>query len=121
MIPIAGIWSFFFDIFFLAGAGALAAWYFLFYRKRDMFGGFLGSLLIASTGGLLIFAVFQKIVRDIVMWMISPKFGSEQISNLNLIAVIAGAFLSLYLVSRIQPRFRKTEQEDTEVKKNEID
>lgn len=112
MIPIAGLWSFFFDIFFLAGAGALASWYFLFYRRREMFGGFLGSLLIAGTGGLLIFAVFQKFVRDIVMWMISPKFGSEQISNLNLIAVIGGAFLSLYLVSRIQPRFRKKTEED---------
>ncbi|MDX1958899.1 MAG: hypothetical protein SFU98_10015 [Leptospiraceae bacterium] len=95
------------DVFLLVGLSLFFGWYFYFYLKREIIGGYLGAILFALVGSLLFFTFSHKIIRDILMWFMSPKIGSYQISNLNLIVVALGAFGTLYLVDKIQNRKRK--------------
>lgn len=58
-------------------------------------------MLVAFVGALIVVALLQNIIRDLIMWLMSPKIGSTQLSNVNLIAVFLGAFLALYVMNRI--------------------
>lgn len=59
------------------------------------------AFLVALLGSLIILSIFQDIIRDIVFWLISPKVGIYQLSNVNLIAVLIGGYLALYIMNRI--------------------
>lgn len=97
------------DIIFIVGISTLVSWYFYFYKKKDILGGFIGAIVIAGLGSLLILATLQTLVREIIMWLMSPKLGTIQLSNVNLIVVFAGAFLSLYILTRLN--FNKQRQD----------
>ncbi|MBE7413142.1 MAG: hypothetical protein L6Q54_12075 [Leptospiraceae bacterium] len=94
-------WTVLVDIIFLIAVSAVVAWYYYFYLKKDLLGKFLGTILVASVGALIVFAILQDALRNIIMWLISPKIGSTQLSNVNLIAVFLGAYLALYIMNRI--------------------
>ncbi|MCB1178347.1 MAG: hypothetical protein KDK36_12250 [Leptospiraceae bacterium] len=95
-------WTLLIDLFFIVTISMGSAWYFYFYKKINFLGGFIGATAIAGLGALLVFAFLQRFVRDLIMWLMSPKLGSVQISNVNLIVVFMGAYLFLYLVQKIQ-------------------
>ncbi len=80
------------------------AWYFYFYKKKVIIGGYVGASTIASFGAILLFAFFHKGIRDFIMWLMSPKLGTIQLSNVNLIVIVIGAFLSLYIVEILQKK-----------------
>lgn len=94
-------WTSLVDIVFFLGASAIVAWYFYYYLKKDLLGKFWGAMLVAAGGALIVFALLQTIIRDIIMWLMSPKIGSTQLSNVNLIAIFIGGFLALYIMNRI--------------------
>ncbi|MCE9500222.1 MAG: hypothetical protein K8R21_06965 [Leptospira sp.] len=103
-IPLASArapWTILVDIIFFIAVSALVAWYFYFYLRKDLLGKFLGATLVAGIGALIIFALLQEVIRDIIMWLMSPKIGSSQLSNVNLIAVFIGGYLALYLMNKI--------------------
>jgi hypothetical protein len=100
-------WTVLIDMFFVVMLSVGVAWYFYFYQKQNIIGGFIGATVIAGLGSILVFTLFQKIIRDIIMWLMSPKIGSIQLSNMNLIVVGMGAFLALYLVQKMQMRNRR--------------
>jgi len=89
------------DIIFIVGIATLVAWYFYFYLKREIIGGFVGAIVISGLGAILILATLQTFLRDIIMWLMSPKLGTIQLSNINLIVIFMGAYLSLYLLIKI--------------------
>lgn len=95
------------DMIFISLLSLGAAWYFYFYQKQNFFGGYIGATVIAMFGSLLVFSLFQKIIADIIKWLMSPKLGALQISNVNLIAVGIGALLSLFIVQKIQLRKKR--------------
>lgn len=64
-------------------------------------GKFWGASIVAGLGSLIVFATMQTYIRDSIMWLMSPKIGSTQLSNINLVAILLGGFLSLYIMSRI--------------------
>jgi hypothetical protein len=94
-------WTTLVDIVFFVGASAIVAWYYYYYLKKDLLGGFWGAVLVSAVGALIVFALLQTFIRDIIMWLMSPKIGSTQLSNVNLIAIFIGGFLALYVMNRI--------------------
>lgn len=89
------------DIIFIVGVATMVAWYFYFYLKREVIGGFVGAIVISGLGAILILATLQTFLRDIIMWLMSPKLGTIQLSNVNLIVIFLGAYLSLFLLVKI--------------------
>ena len=67
----------------------------------NIIGGFVGAIVISGLGAILILATLQTFLRDIIMWLMSPKLGTIQLSNVNLIVIFMGAYLSLYLLIKI--------------------
>lgn len=100
-------WTILVDMIFIVALSMGAAWYFYFYQKQNILGGFIGATVIAGLGSILVFTFFQKFIRDLIMWLMSPKLGAFQLSNVNLIVVGMGAFLALYLVQKMQMRNRR--------------
>ncbi len=94
-------WTIVFDFIFFLGATALVAWYYYYYLRKDLLGKFWGAMLVSAIGALIVFAIFQNPIREIVMWLMSPKLGSTQLSNVNLIAIFLGGFVALYFMNRI--------------------
>ncbi len=97
----AASWTIIMDFLFFVGASALVAWYYFFYLRKDLLGGFWGAMLVACVGALIVFALLQNVIRDVIMWLMSPKIGSTQLSHVNLIAIFLGAFFALYIMNRI--------------------
>lgn len=94
-------WTVIVDAVFFLGASAIIAWYYYFYLRKDLLGGFWGALVVACLGALIVLALAQNFIRDVIMWLMSPKIGSTQLSHVNLIAVLLGAFYALYIMNRI--------------------
>ncbi|GBF50145.1 hypothetical protein LPTSP4_16690 [Leptospira ryugenii] len=94
-------WTILVDILFFFLASAACAYYFYYYKRRDLLGKFWGSTLVAGIGALIVFATLQTYIRDIIMWLMSPKIGSTQLSNVNLVAIFLGGFIALYIMNRI--------------------
>ncbi|WP_000629742.1 hypothetical protein, partial [Leptospira interrogans] len=59
------------------------------------------ALIVALLGSLIILSLLQDFIRSVVLWLVSPKFGIYQISNVNLLAVLLGGLLALYIMNRI--------------------
>jgi len=94
-------WTILVDILFFGGISALFAWYFFVYLRKDLLGGFWGAVFVAGIGALILFATFQTIIREVIMWLMSPRIGTVQLSNVNLIAISIGAYLALYIMNQI--------------------
>ncbi|MCZ8238379.1 MAG: hypothetical protein O9346_03780 [Leptospiraceae bacterium] len=94
-------WTSIVDIIFFLGANALVAWYYYYYLRKDLLGKFWGAMLVSAIGALIVFALLQNFIREVIMWLMSPKIGSTQLSNVNLIAIFLGGFIALYLMNRI--------------------
>ncbi len=94
-------WTILVDILFFFLASAACAWYFYYYKRKDLLGKFWGASFVAGLGALIVFATLQTYIRDAIMWLMSPKIGSTQLSNINLVAILMGGYLALYAMNRI--------------------
>ena len=94
-------WTILIDIIFIVTVASVIAWYFYSKEKRYIIGNFIGAAIIAFTGSIIMYSLFQNIVRDVLMWLMSPKIGTYQLSNVNLIAAFLGAYLAVYIVTQL--------------------
>jgi len=94
-------WTIIVDIAFFGGISGLFAWYFYVYMRKDLLGKFWGAALVAGIGALIIFSTLQTVIREVIVWLMSPRIGSVQLSNVNLIAISIGAYLALYIMNQI--------------------
>ena len=97
-------WTLLMDIILILALSMIVSWYFYIHKKKVILGGYIGATTIASLGSILLFAFFHKGIRDFIMWLMSPKIGTIQLSNLNLIVIAMGAYLSLFIVDILQRR-----------------
>ncbi|MCL2154514.1 MAG: hypothetical protein FWH53_02495 [Leptospirales bacterium] len=78
--------------------GALASAYFYHLKRKDLFGGFIGGLVVgvigALIGGFILDMLFTDIVTKILLFL-SEKVG------VNLIAGFIGAYAALYIMNRL--------------------
>lgn len=85
-------------IFIVLGLGAVTSFYYYSIKRRDLFGGFIGGMVIgvigALIGGYILDRLFFDIVRDILEFL-ALKAG------FNVIAGIIGAFIALAVMNRL--------------------
>jgi hypothetical protein len=91
------------DIIFLVTIASITSWYFYYYQKKEIFGNFLGGAIISVSGAVLLL-ILQKPIRDFIMWLMSPKVGSDQLSRVNIIVASLGAYLAMYLLYKISKK-----------------
>ena len=94
-------WTKIVDLLFLFGISTFFAWLYYSYMRKDLLGKFWGATMVAAVGALIVFAILQNVIREIIVWLMSPKIGSVPLSNVNLIAISLGAYLALYIMNRI--------------------
>jgi uncharacterized membrane protein YeaQ/YmgE (transglycosylase-associated protein family) len=78
--------------------GALAAAYFYHLKKKDLFGGYIGGLVVGVIGALIGGYIIDMLFHDIVTIIL--RFLSEEI-GVNLIAGFIGAYGALYIMNSL--------------------
>ncbi len=78
--------------------GALVAFIFYFLKKRELFGGYVGGLVVgvigALIGGLLLDKLFYEITASILDFL-------SRGAGVNIIAGFIGAYISLYIMNKL--------------------
>ncbi len=78
--------------------GALVAFIFYNMKRRDLFGGYIGGLVVGVIGALIGGLVLDRIFYDI--FVILLDFLSRG-AGVNIIAGFIGAYFSLYIMNRL--------------------
>lgn len=80
------------------GLGAIVSFIFYNIKKRDLFGGYIGGLVVgfigAIIGGLILDRLFFNITV-VILDFLSQKIG------VNMIAGFIGAYAALYIMNRL--------------------
>jgi len=89
-------------VYLILGAGV--SWFYFYFKRLDLIGGFIGGFIVALIGGILGTFILQKPLNVVIDFLQNGlKF-----SNVNLIAAIIGAVLAIWLFSQLnQGRIRK--------------
>ncbi len=78
--------------------GAAVAFIFYNLKKKDLFGGYIGGLVVgvigAIIGGLVLNALFYDIIVRILYFLCEG-------SGVNIIAGLLGAYAALYIMNRL--------------------
>jgi len=81
---------------YLALAAAIS-WFFFFFRRLDLFGGFVGGAIVALIGSILGAFVFGRYLSEIIKFLQNGL----NISNVNIIAALLGGTVSVIMLSKI--------------------
>ncbi len=80
------------------GLGSLVAFIFYNLKKRDLFGGYIGGLVVGVIGALIGGLVLDTLFYDKVVTIL--EFLSRG-AGINLIAGFLGAYAALYIMNRL--------------------
>ncbi len=91
------------DLLVYAAIGSLASWFYFFYRRRALLGGFWGGMLIGFIGAVIIalIATFNDWFTTLLVWLMVPKINGDFHFRVNILAASLGAFLFVYILNRI--------------------
>jgi uncharacterized membrane protein len=81
---------------YLALAAAIS-WFFFFFKRLDLFGGFVGGAIVALIGSILGAFVFGRYLSEIIKFLQNGL----NISNVNIIAALLGGTVSVIMLSKI--------------------
>lgn len=90
-----------FTVYAVLGLGI--SWYFFYFRRLDLFGGFIGAAVVALIGAILGAFLLQNILQKVIEFLQRGFF----ISNVNVIAALLGGILSIFLLSKINDGKRR--------------
>lgn len=85
------------DIVFYIVLGAALSWYFFYWRKRDLLGGYVGGLIVGLLGAILGGFVLKQIIDPAIEIMQKGFY----ITNVNVLDSLLGGFLALYIYNKI--------------------
>ena len=80
------------------GLGAIVAFIFYSLKKRDLFGGYIGGLVVGVIGALIGGLVLDSLFYDKIVTILD--FLSRG-AGVNLIAGFIGAYTALYIMNRL--------------------
>lgn len=80
------------------GLGAIVSWIFFSLKKRDLFGGFIGGMVVGVIGALIGGFILDRILLDITIKIL--EFLVYE-TGVNIIAGFIGAFIALYIMNRL--------------------
>jgi len=78
--------------------GALVAFIFYHFKKRDLFGGYIGGLVVGVIGALIGGLVLDNLFYDKIVTILD--FLSRG-AGVNLIAGFLGAYVALYIMNKL--------------------
>lgn len=85
-------------IFIYISLGALVAVIFYNFKRRDLFGGYIGGLVVGVIGALIGGLVLDRLFYDI--FVVVLDFLSRG-AGVNIIAGFVGAYFALYMMNRL--------------------
>lgn len=89
------------DIIIYLVLGAMLSWYFYYFKRKDLFGGFIGGAIVGLFG-----AILGNFLSDYANFIIEKL--QRGFNNVNIITGLLGGFLALYLFNKINhDRIRK--------------
>jgi hypothetical protein len=92
----ADIAKYLIDFLVYIGLGAAISWFFFYFKRLDLFGGFIGAAAVALIGSILGAFLLQKTL-NVVIDALQSGLGS----NVNIIAALIGGVTSVLLLSKI--------------------
>ncbi|MFC1670871.1 hypothetical protein ACFL20_10805 [Spirochaetota bacterium] len=78
--------------------GALVSYIFYSLKRRDLFGGYIGGLVIGVIGALIGILILDKLFYDIVVLVL--EFLSRG-AGVNIIAGLIGAYVSVFIMNKL--------------------
>jgi uncharacterized membrane protein YeaQ/YmgE (transglycosylase-associated protein family) len=80
------------------GLGALVAFIFYSLKKRDLFGGYIGGLVVGVIGALIGGLVLDSLFYDKIVTILDFLTRG---AGVNLIAGFLGAYVALYIMNKL--------------------
>lgn len=80
------------------GLGALVSWIFYHFKKRDLFGGYIGGLVVGVIGALIGGLILDRLLLDITIKIL--KFLAID-AGVNVFAGFIGAYAAVYIMNRL--------------------
>ena len=78
--------------------GAFVSWIFYYIKKRDLFGGYIGGLIVGIIGALIGGFILDKLFLEISFKILSFLVYD---TGVNIIAGLIGGFLAVYIMNRL--------------------
>lgn len=78
--------------------GAAIASYFYYYKKKDLFGGYIGGLVVGTIGALIIGYILDMLFYNIMVTILD--FLSRG-AGIDIIACVLGGYTALYIMNRL--------------------
>ena len=80
------------------GLGAIVSWIFYYAKKRDLFGGFIGGLVVGVIGALIGGFILDRLLLDIAIRVL--RFLAID-AGVNIITGLIGAYVAVYIMNRL--------------------
>lgn len=80
------------------GLGAIVSWIFYYAKKRDLFGGFIGGLVVGVIGALIGGFILDRLLLDIAIRVL--RFLAID-AGVNIITGLIGAYAAVYIMNRL--------------------
>ena len=80
------------------GLGAFVSWIFYFVKRRDLFGGYIGGMVVGVIGALVGGFILDKLLLDITIKAL--KFLVYD-SGVNIIAGLLCGYLAVYIMNKL--------------------
>ncbi len=78
--------------------GLIVSWIYYYIKRRDLFGGFIGGLVIGVIGALIGGFILDKLLLDIAIKALSFLVYD---TGVNIIAGFIGAYIAIYIMNRL--------------------
>lgn len=85
------------DFLVYLALGAVISWFFFYFRRLDLFGGFVGGAVVALIGAILGTFLLQRPLKIVI----DALQEGLHISNVNILAALVGGTASVMLLSKI--------------------
>ena len=80
------------------GLGAIVSWIYFFFKKRDLFGGYIGGLAVGFIGALIGGFILDRLLLDITKKVLEFLVYD---TGVNIIAGFIGAYIAVYIMNRL--------------------
>jgi uncharacterized membrane protein YeaQ/YmgE (transglycosylase-associated protein family) len=78
--------------------GAFVSWVFFTIKRRDLFGGYIGGLVVGVIGALIGGVILDKLFLDITIKVLNFLVYD---TGVNIIAGLIGGYIAVYIMNRL--------------------
>jgi uncharacterized membrane protein YeaQ/YmgE (transglycosylase-associated protein family) len=80
------------------GLGAIVSWIFFVLKRRELFGGYIGGMVVGIVGALIGGFVLDKLLLDVVIRIL--QFLVYE-TGVNIIAGFVGGYIAVYIMNKL--------------------